>query len=121
MARILVVDDDMFFLKFVREALQDGGHHVVEAAGGIQAIELMEKEAFDLLIVDVVMPDKGGIETMIDAHELKHDLPIIMISGKVPTDTEAFERLVANFGARGVLSKPFDASVLLSAVTAALQ
>jgi len=121
MARILVVDDDMFFLKFVRETLQQDGHQVVEAAGGIQAMELMETQAFDLLIVDVVMPDKGGIETMIDAHELKHDLPMIMISGKVPTDTEAFERLVKNFGARAVLNKPFDESVLLSTVTAALR
>ncbi|MCA1754715.1 MAG: response regulator [Spirochaeta sp.] len=120
MARILVVDDDAFFLQFVRETLQQNGHQVVAASGGIEATDIFEKEAFDLFIVDVVMPDKGGIETMMDAHAFRHELPIIMVSGKVPTDTEAFKRLVQKFGAREVLSKPFDAATLLSTVRAAL-
>ncbi len=120
MARILVVDDDKLFLQFVRDSLQDVGHQVVEASGGLPAMEIVESEVFDLLIVDVVMPDKGGIETMIDAHALRNELPIIMVSGKVPTNTDAFQRLVQKFGAREVLSKPFDATTLLSAVNAAL-
>ncbi|TVR89817.1 MAG: response regulator [Spirochaetaceae bacterium] len=120
MARILVVDDDKLFLQFVRDTLNNGGHQVVEASGGMKAMEIMESEAFDLLIVDVVMPDKGGIETMIDAHALSHELPIIMVSGKVPTNTEAFRRLVQKFGAREVLSKPFDEATLLSTVDDAL-
>lgn len=121
MARILVVDDDKFFRQFVRTTLEQDRHHLIEAVGGMQVMEIMNTNELDLLIVDVVMPDKGGIETMMDAHALQRDLPIIMVSGKVPTDTEAFQRLVSKFGARDVLHKPFDSSVLLAAVNAALK
>lgn len=121
MTRILVVDDDNIFRRFVHSTLTQHGYEVQEATGGIEAIQKCESTSFDLLIVDVVMPDKGGIETMMEAHALKQDLPIVMVSGKVPTSTDAFHRLVQNFGGREVLSKPFSAETLLATVHNALK
>ncbi len=108
MARILVADDEQNIRLLLRRVLERAGHTVAEAANGNQALELLGRMRFDLVILDVVMPGKGGIETLIEARDDNRDLKVIVISGKVDTTSQAFQNLASHFGASRIVSKPFE-------------
>jgi CheY-like chemotaxis protein len=62
MASILVVDDDRHIREVVRFALEQAGHHVTEAADGAQACVLSERESFDVIVLDILMPGMDGLD-----------------------------------------------------------
>lgn len=116
MARILVVDDEQNIRLLLRRVLERAGHTVAEAANGNQALELLGRMHFDLAILDVVMPGKGGIETLIEARDDYRDLKVIVISGKVNTSSQAFQNLASHFGASRILPKPFEPADIIKDV-----
>jgi CheY-like chemotaxis protein len=120
MARILVVDDEEQIRDLIREALEKRGHSVEEASSGEQAVTLLHKAPIDLMVVDVIMPDKGGIETLIEAHKEFAALKTIVMSGRVDTESETFQRMAIQFGASSILSKPFELAELYRLVESLL-
>lgn len=62
MKKILVIDDDVTFLKTIRDMLEPLGYAVVEAHDGVEGLEMVKKETPDLILLDIVMPRLGGIE-----------------------------------------------------------
>lgn len=76
--KILIVDDDAHILKLYREELEDEGYEVAAAGTGKEAMEKFEKEDFDLVTLDILMPDIDGISLLRRMKELKPRLPIIM-------------------------------------------
>ena len=120
MARILVMDDEATAREMVRQALESRGHEVVESADGNSGLQLLRSGGFALAVVDVMMPGKGGVETLIDIHRDFKSLKVIVISGKIDVDSDAFRGLAEHFGASRILRKPFDVSELLEAVDALL-
>ena len=120
MARILVVDDDAHVRSTISRLLSGFGHTVSEVAGGTAAAQAVEKGTYDLVIIDLVMPDQGGIETIMQFHGDARKIPTIVMSGKIPINDEAVNRLVERYGAKGVLAKPFTSEELADAVNAAL-
>jgi len=116
MTRILIIDDEESNRFTVREILELNGHDVVEASNGDEGIALQKAEPFDLVITDIVMPKKEGIETII---ELRRDYPhlkIIAISGHGSSSFQDLLKKAENSGATGVLAKPFGEEALLKAV-----
>lgn len=120
MARILIIDDEELSRFTVREILEAAGHEVVGARNGNEGIAFQKVHPFDLIITDIIMPEKEGIETII---ELKHDYPdlrIIGISGGGRTRNLDFLELAEKYGAQGVLPKPFSEDELLECINACL-
>lgn len=120
MARILAMDDEELARFTMREILESAGHEVVEAKNGNQGMSFQKAEPFDLVITDIIMPEKEGIETII---ELKRDfpkLPIIAISGGGRTRNLDFLKLAKQYGAYKILAKPFTEKELLDSVQSAL-
>jgi len=112
MARILVIDDDEPTRDSVRAMLEPAGYQVIEAADGEDGIELYRQTQVDLVILDILMPGKEGIETI---RELKRDYPevrIIAISGSGIHYLTAAEE----FGALRTFIKPLRRQELLEAV-----
>ena len=116
MPLILVIDDEAGVREFVRIALEKAGFEVKEAAGGEEGINFIRKNPVDLVITDIVMPDKGGIEILIDLRRDFPNLKAIVMSGKVNTESDSFQQLVKHFGAAYILQKPFEIKELLKAV-----
>ncbi len=116
MACILIVDDDLVIRKQLRVWLEAGGHRVLEAAGGSEGIRNARENEVDLLILDVMMPDKGGIETLMELHEDFPRLKTIIISGLAPTEADSFKILAERFGADRIFHKPLDRPAFLAAV-----
>ncbi len=117
MLRILVIDDDVHFCRILRQILEQAGHEVVEALNGQEGVKLYRDEPTDLVITDILMPEKDGIETIM---EFKRDFPdvnLIAISGGSSSmDKHDYLYYAKNLGASYVFSKPLDIEKLLEAV-----
>ena len=116
-ARILVVDDDPHTLRFVRDALSKAGYAVYVTAESDNLASLLRTEKPQLVLLDLLLPGRDGIELMIEVPELA-DLPVIFISGygRDETIARAFEA-----GATDYIVKPFSATELAARVGAALR
>ncbi len=117
MKRILVMEDDMQFRQMLRLTLERGGYEVVEASDGMEGMKLYRQDPTDLIITDIIMPEKEGVETVI---ELKRDFPdvkIIAISGgSRGLDAQNCLSYVEQLGVERVFTKPFDRQELLGAI-----
>jgi DNA-binding response OmpR family regulator len=118
--RILVVDDDENILNLERTILEQRGFEVTGAIGGAEALELLGKKTFDLVLLDVMMPEVDGFTVCRKIKEdprLK-DLPVIFLTAKGGGEAlaEGFES-----GAVMYINKPFTANKLLTIVNTMLE
>jgi len=116
MARILVVDDDPTMRALLRKRLEAEGHEVAEAKDGVQGVAAIRRGGVDLLVIDVLMPGKGGIEALMELREDHPDLKILIVTGHSPTESEAFQNVARQFGAARVFTKPVDFDTFLATV-----
>ena len=118
MARILVVDDDPDIRDMLRRMLETAGYEVLDAPDGEEALTLTEMSHPDAIITDVLMPEKDGLETILELRRSAPDVKIIAISGgdRVPADN--YLRTARRLGAQHTFSKPFRCKDLLNAVEA---
>ena len=119
MAYILVADDSVTIRRRLRELLEEIGHQVIEASNGNEALEMLETHAVDLIVLDIVMPEKDGIETLIELSRRSIDLPVIAMSGTKSGAVDYLET-AKKFGADHVVDKPFSPKDILDLVTNAL-
>ena len=105
MARILVVDDETGFRSYVAEALELQGHDVEQAGDGLEAVELLRKRSFHVLLSDLKMPNMNGMELLAQVRAEQPELEVIMLTahGSVGTAVEAMK-----VGAFDYLEKPLE-------------
>jgi CheY-like chemotaxis protein len=118
MERILVVDDEQAVRETVQLLLKREGFNVVVAEGGSAALEAAEIFSFDMMIVDVVMPDMDGLETVRLLHTGAPKVPIIVMSahGSLASAERDYFRSAMELGATCCLQKPFSREQLLDAI-----
>ncbi|MFP4114378.1 MAG: response regulator [Spirochaetota bacterium] len=120
MARILVVDDDDQICRFVSRVLETHGHETLTASSGKDALSALRDSPCDAMLLDLVMPEKGGIETIMEIRSTSPGLPIAVMSGRIIPGDASITRLVEHYGAIAVLAKPFTSEELVAAVDKAL-
>ncbi|OFZ73478.1 MAG: hypothetical protein A2W04_02730 [Betaproteobacteria bacterium RBG_16_64_9] len=117
MARILVIDDHEDICASMQDALQMAGYTVAIAADGNSGLVLQRRAPADVVITDIFMPDKDGMETI---HQLRREFPgvkIIAMSGGGSVAKQVdYLAMTREFGADTILNKPFDGKTLLKAV-----
>jgi DNA-binding response OmpR family regulator len=116
-ARVLVVDDEESILKIVEYALAQEGFEVHTAGDGAAAEALLARASMDLVILDVMLPGKSGLEIARDLRQ-RSSVPIIMLSGR---GDEVDRILGLEFGADDYVTKPFSPRELVSRVKAILR
>jgi len=114
-SRLLLIDDDPHLREVLAMALAQAGHTVMQAEGGRQGTQLFRATPADLVITDLVMPDREGLETIVALHREWPALPIIAMSGGVP-HSAVYLAMADKLGASRTLAKPFAPSVLLRAI-----
>jgi two-component system, chemotaxis family, chemotaxis protein CheY len=119
MATILVIDDDAA-LRRVLKRMIGADHEVVEAADGAAGIARFAEHKPRLVITDILMPKKEGIETIREIRRLAPGVKILAISGGAGIGTPHYLDMAAKLGADVTLMKPFSAAALRSAVSALL-
>lgn len=117
MSKILVCDDDKEIVEAISIYLEQEGYQVRKAFDGEEALKIIENEAIDLLIIDVMMPKLGGIEATFQIRE-KSNIPIIILSAKSEDQDKIFGLKV---GADDYVTKPFNPMELLARVQSQLR
>ena len=117
MARVLVVDDNAHIRTMFRACLEGAGYDVEEAPDGVVALERYRAQPADLVMTDIAMPNKDGIETIMDLWREFPEVKIIAVSGSPrASDPKTHLEFAAIFGALRTFSKPVDLDELLDAV-----
>lgn len=121
MANILVIDDDEAVRWIIRRTMEAEGHVVSEAANGFDGLLRFAAAPADLVITDILMPEREGIETIIELRRGHPELPILAISGGSPiTERDGLLASADLLGATEVLPKPFELTQLRATVRALL-
>ncbi len=113
--RILIVEDERILREGLQELLQAAGHDVEATGSGLPAVELATAEPFDLVLLDLMLPDMDGVEVCRRVRRARPTLPILMLTARASEDDK-----VAGFrvGADDYLTKPFAVRELLARVEA---
>ncbi len=113
---ILLVDDEPSVLKSLELVLERAGFDVLAVNDGRLAVESMQSGRFDLVLTDLVMPDREGVETIIELRRTHPHLPIIAMSGGGMGSADLYLSVAAQVGANATLLKPFSEAQLLSVI-----
>ena len=116
MARILVIEDDNEVRDYLESVLSRVGYDVKGACNGKDGVAIYQKNPVDLVITDIIMPEKDGIETIMDLKRTNSDLKIIAISGGGRAEPENYLHSAKLIGANLTLKKPFTNEEMLQAV-----
>lgn len=118
MFHILVVDDDRHTRKLFRAILENAGYTVSTASDGAEALDLMDSEHIDLVVLDIMMPNMDGYEFTKALREVENNLPILMVSAKQLPEDKKKGFLV---GTDDYMTKPIDEEEMLLRIKALLR
>ncbi|HEY6195630.1 MAG TPA: response regulator [Candidatus Eisenbacteria bacterium] len=121
MSRILVIDDEAQIRSMLRRALESAGYEVVDARDGEEGIRVFQTLHPDLVITDILMPEKEGLECIRELRQLAPAVRIIAISGGSSNSPLDLLDLARRFGARRTFWKPLDLEMLVAAVREQLE
>lgn len=116
--KVCAIDDDLLMLQHLESMLTDLGFEVVSAADVKTAFQLMAEQPCDAALVDILMPDRDGLEFIIEARRVRPDLRIVAMTGGGRLGATSLLRMADGLGADATLVKPFSASELKAALTA---
>jgi len=116
MAAILVIEDDDLHALFLKQKLERSGYSVTLAANGMEGLRQYQQHGADLIITDLIMPEKEGIETIQELVRLNPNLPIIAISGGGRNQPDAYLEIASKLGARRTFAKPYAIDDLLDTI-----
>jgi len=116
MARILLIEDDDLVRNMLSLTLTHFGHTVIEAKNGKEGLQLFPQVNADLLITDLVMPEKEGFEILLELRNHRPPVKIIVISGGLRGETANYLEMAKRLGAAKALAKPFSNVALLAAI-----
>lgn len=113
---VLVIDDERAMREMLRSILESVRYHVIEAENGVAGVQLFREHKPALVITDILMPDRDGIETVRELRKLDPQAVILAISGGGRAKYTSFLKVAREFGAAEALQKPFRREELLAAV-----
>ncbi len=116
MKRILVIEDDIQVKALIQKILERAGYEVIAASDGAEGLKLLRENPADLIITDLIMPRKEGLETIMELRRDYPDVKIIAISGGGRFEPESYLETARQMGAARTFTKPFENEELVAAV-----
>ncbi len=121
MPKILVIEDDSSFRNVLVQMLEKAGHTVRQAEDGNKALEICPVFQPDVVLTDIIMPDKEGLETIQELLQLCPNMRIIAMSGGGRVGPDSYLPLAKKLGAKATLQKPFMRDELMAAISDVLE
>jgi len=121
MKQILIIDDEAPIRLMLKKMLEREGLDIIVASNGKEGMQLFEEKTVDLVITDIIMPEKEGIEIILELKKKNSDIPIIAISGGGKNSPDTYLNMAKSFGAYSVFEKPVAKEKLINAVKEALE
>jgi DNA-binding response OmpR family regulator len=115
---VCVVDDDDLVRRTMCGALEAAGFRVLEAAGGVEGLKKIESEKPDVVVLDIVMPDREGIDVIVEVTRRSPQTRILAVSGGGRAGAIDYLELALQLGAHDALAKPFRKNDLTAKVAA---
>lgn len=119
--KVLIIDDDAFQLDWISDVLTDQNYIVLTADSAALAEEICNNETVDLVITDIIMPDKDGIEVILWFKKNYESVPILAISGDGVINGAQYLKSAKKLGADKVMTKPIVAEELITVVAELLE
>ncbi len=116
--KILIVDDEKFVRRTISRVLESEGMSTVEVSNGPDAIRMVQNQAFDLIILDIVMDGMDGFQVIHQIRDLEILTPVFILSGRQADNDKVF---ALGIGADDYITKPFSTTVLCAKVKACLR
>lgn len=116
MARILIIEDDQVLREMLVIVFELDRHVVMAATNGNEGLGLAERYSFDLVITDMVMPEKEGVETIMELRRKRPETKIIAVSGGGKGKASDYLAMAAMLGAHRTIAKPFSKAEIQSVV-----
>ena len=116
MAHILVIDDEVQIRDVLRTVLERVGYEVTEAGDGNEGLQIYAEGGIDLVVTDIIMPEKGGIDTIMDLRRDFPDVKVIAISGGGMCGDVSYLDMALGVGADRAIGKPFVLDDFLESV-----
>ncbi len=120
MHTILIIDDDAQIRSMLKKMLEREGYQVITAKDGREGIRIFENSAIDLVITDLIMPEKEGIETIIALKQKNNQTKIIAISGDGKVNPISYLDMAIKLGAQKAFAKPIARKELIAGVKSLL-
>jgi CheY-like chemotaxis protein len=114
--RILIIDDEPSSLDLLQHIFEGEGYQVALAVNGLEGVELFRNNPCDLVITDIVMPGKDGLQTILDLRQEYPELPFVAISGGGVISKERYLTVAGYLGRVITLAKPFAVEAIVAAV-----
>jgi DNA-binding NtrC family response regulator len=115
---ILLIDDEPALREILSRVLTDAGHRVVGAGNGKEASKALTTSAFDVVVTDVIMPEKDGMQVISEVRKKFPEVRIIAMSGGGHVSRDQYLKIAKGLGAHAVLEKPFANQKLLDTIQA---
>lgn len=115
-ARVLIIEDDNEVREFLESLLERAGYGTITAVNGKEGVEIFRSTPLDLVITDIIMPEKDGIEAIMDMKRANPALKVIAISGGGRAEPENYLHSARLLGADRTIKKPFTNEDILEAV-----
>lgn len=116
MKTVLVVDDDPTIRSICRQMLENADFAVAEATNGQEAIEQYRAAKADVILMDIIMPEKDGIDAILELRSLFPHVKIVAMSGGGAVPAGKYLSITQSLGVHGMLKKPFHAEDLVKAI-----
>ncbi|MDY6904672.1 MAG: response regulator [Thermodesulfobacteriota bacterium] len=116
MAHILIIDDDQPVRLMLRKMLESEGYVVTDAADGKEGIKCYHENPSDLIVTDIIMPDKEGTETIVELKKENPEIKIIAMSGGGRNKPDGYLQTAKLLGAARTFAKPIRRDELLNAI-----
>jgi len=122
MAQILIIDDDDRFREVLQRMLDQAGYEVLMASNGREGVDLYREKHPDLVITDIIMPEKDGSEVIFELQKEFPDIKMIVMTGGGQGDAQAYLKSITAYShVKCALEKPFAMDELLQAVKEAVE
>jgi DNA-binding response OmpR family regulator len=115
MARVLIIDDEREVALGIKECLEFEGYEVMTAESGRDGLDRLMREAYDILLLDIVLPEMDGFEVLKEIRKVNKELPIIVISARASEEDRVF---CLNLGADDFVNKPFSVAEMVARIRA---
>lgn len=121
MQRILIIDDEPHILLMLKKMLERTGYEIDLASNGKEGLDLFTRKPSDLVITDIIMPEKEGLETIREMKRMLPELKIIAMSGGGKISAENYLETAKIFGASRIIEKPFTLQHMVATVNELLE
>jgi len=108
MIKILIVDDEVQICESLKIFLERNGYTISVAADGAEALNKISSETFNLVVMDIIMPEKDGVELLVEIRKDYKNLPVIAMTGGGRIGKQNYLQMAKALGASAVLTKPYD-------------